>query len=295
MYYMKIEIEKYIDWKATYAKRASINYKIWLDLFIKVCGDKEIVEYTISDTVKYNKWLETRYAPCSVQYATIVLKNFFMYYKMLDIPCISPNLIRLPRIRIAKSHRAVTESEYEKIIAQIPKDDFRSNRDSLMIQLLWDTGIRISELCDLDITQIEKTKASTVISTKKTGKPRIIVWSNETHALLMLYLKNRQELIHTRTTALFVGFSNNKSWNERINVRTVQRTIKHYATNAGLLEKITPHSFRHGWAHKRREQNAPLAFIQRGLGHVSPVTTFIYQQYNDKEFEANAQGYLQAA
>ena len=92
-----------------------------------------------------------------------------------------------------------------------------------------------------------------------------------------------------------MGFSNNKSWNERINVRTVQRTIKHYSTNAGLLEKITPHSFRHGWAHKRREQNAPLAFIQRGLGHVSPVTTFIYQQYNDKEFEANAQGYLQTA
>jgi site-specific recombinase XerD len=277
MYYMKIEIEKYIDWKATYAKRASINYKIWLDLFIKVCGDRKIVEYTVTDTVKYNKWLETRYAPCSVQYATIVLKNFFMYYKMLDVPCISPNLIRLPRIRIAKSHRAVTESEYEKIIAQIPKDDFRTTRDSLMIQLLWDTGIRISELCDLDIT------------------PRIIVWSNETHALLMIYLKNRNGLNHTRTTALFVGFSNNKSWNERINVRTVQRTIKHYAANAGLLEKITPHSFRHGWAHKRRELNAPLAFIQRGLGHVSPVTTFIYQQYNDKEFEANAQNYLQAA
>jgi integrase len=61
---------------------------------------------------------------------------------------------------------------------------------------------------------------------------------------------------------------------------------------ASLNEKITPHSFRHGWAHKRRDQNAPLAFIQRGLGHANPVSTFIYEQYQDSEFEINANKYL---
>ena len=75
--------------------------------------------------------------------------------------------------------------------------------------------------------------------------------------------------------------------------RTVQRIIRYYVNRAGIKEKITPHSFRHGWAHKRRDQNAPLSFIQRGLGHLSPVSTFIYEKYNDVEFVTNANNYLQ--
>ncbi len=68
--------------------------------------------------------------------------------------------------------------------------------------------------------------------------------------------------------------------------------VKYYIDRAGIKEKITPHSFRHGWAHFRRDQNASLAFIQRGLGHVNPISTFVYEQYNDMEFENNANNYL---
>ena len=78
----------------------------------------------------------------------------------------------------------------------------------------------------------------------------------------------------------------------RLTTRTVQRVIKLSVQKAGLKERITPHSFRHGWAHKRRDQNAPLAFIQKGLGHISPISTFIYEQYNDMDFLQNANKYL---
>lgn len=137
MYYMKIEIGDLLIGRQ-HAKRASINYKIWLDLFIKVCGDRKLSVHN-KWYVKYNKWLETRYAPCSVQYATIVLKNFFMYYKMLDIPCISPIFFDY------QESESQNHSRYGKWIRKnnctIPRDDFRSNRDSLMIQLLWDTEL----------------------------------------------------------------------------------------------------------------------------------------------------------
>ena len=77
--------------------------------------------------------------------------------------------------------------------------------------------------------------------------------------------------------------------------RGKERIIKHYVNKAGVIEKITPHSFRHGWAHLRRDQNAPLSFIQRGLGHLNPVSTFIYEQYSDIDFERSAKTYFSHA
>lgn len=292
---MKEKIKKYLEWKATYALRASEAYRIWLERWIQVCGDKPIEEYTISDYVKYNRWIEQRYSPYSIEYSTIIMKNFFQFYKEQNVQCLSPSLIKTPRI-IAKSHRALTEDEYKLLIAQIPENDFTSLRDLVMIRLLWDTGVRVSELCDLDISQINRTKRSTGIRTKKTGKPRIIVWSEETHDLLIKYLNARNELDKLKnSTALFTIWTKDYGWSTRVNNRCVQRKVRKYAKWAGITEKTTPHSFRHGWAHKRRDQNAPLAFIQRGLGHINPISTFIYEQYNDNEFVKHANSYLNFA
>ncbi|HTB32857.1 MAG TPA: tyrosine-type recombinase/integrase, partial [Bacteroidia bacterium] len=192
--------------------------------------------------------------------------------------------------------RAITEGEYNRIIDVIPNNEFLELRDLIMIRLLWDTGVRVSELCDLNTTQIDEKKLSAVISTKKTGKKRIIVWSAETHKLLMKYLPLRLELEkHNGASSLFVGWDKSKGWSMRLSTRTVERRVKYYVSKAGIKEKITPHSFRHGWAHKRRDQNAPLAFIQKGLGHLNPASTFVYEQYEDSSFVHHAQGYLKAA
>lgn len=292
---MHEKIREYLEWKGTYAHRASINYKIWLNRFVEQCGDKAIEDYSSTDVVKYHRWLEVHYGSYCIQYAMIIMKNFFQFYKLRNVNCLSPELIRLPRIH-QKSHRAITEGEYGKIIKGIPTNEFLPLRDSIMIRLMWDTGVRVSELCDIDISQINENKTSTIISTKKNGKKRIIVWSEETHKLLMKFMGIRMELEkQTHASALFVGWKGNKGWSARLTPRTVERRLKHYVNLVGIKEKITPHSFRHGWAHHRRDQNAPLAFIQRGLGHNSPVSTFIYEQYDDKEFVQNARGYLKAA
>jgi len=282
-------IKEYLEWKGTYAPRASINYKIWLFRFVQVCGVKTIEQYKVTDIVNYRKWLESRFNPYTVQFATVVIKNFFQFCKTQNYLCLAPTLIRLPRIN-AKSHRAVTEKEYNSIISGIPINEFKFLRDVLLLRMLWDTGIRVSELCDIDISSINESKRLAVIQTKKTGKKRIIVWSGQTHKLLMKYMTLRQKL--NNRSALFVGWKNGLGWTQRLTCRSVERIVKYYVSQAGIKEKITPHSFRHGWAHKRRDQNAPLAFIQRGLGHQNPVSTFIYEQYNDLDFERKANRYL---
>ena len=291
---MKEKIKKYLEWKATYAARASVNYKIWLERFIQICGDKPIEKYDIGDYVKFKHWVENHFSPYSIQFATIVIKNFLQFYRDQNYKCLPPSFIKVKRIS-AKSHRAVTEEEFNKIISIIPENEFPSLRDLLIIRLLWDTGVRVSELCDLDISQINENNRSAIIQTKKTGRQRIIVWSEETHRYLMKYMPIRLELHHiNKASALFVSWCKGIGWGSRLSTRSIQRIIKQSVIKAGINERITPHSFRHGWAHKRRDQNAPLAFIQRGLGHINPVSTFIYEQYNDNEFVKNANVYLNA-
>jgi integrase/recombinase XerD len=293
--FMKEKITKYLEWKGTYAPRASVNYKIWLERFIQVCGDKALEEYTISDYVKYKNWIENHYSSYCVQYATIIIKNFLKFYRDQNYTCLSPSFIRIPHVQ-AKSHRAITEDEFKKMISNIPENEFGLLRDQLIIRLLWDTGVRVSELCDLDISQINENSRSAVIHTKKTRNQRIIVWSEETHYYLMKYMSMRLELHQaSNASALFISLNKENNWGSRLTTRSVQRIIKLSVNNAGIKEKITPHSFRHGWAHKRRDQNAPLAFIQRGLGHINPISTFIYEQYNDNEFVKNANMYLSPA
>jgi integrase len=195
-----------------------------------------------------------------------------------------------------KHHRAITEGEYKRVIAEIQVKDFASLRDAVGIRLLWDTGMRVSELCDLSLTHINEKNNRAVICTKKTRKDRIIMWSDETHKLLMQYVSQRLKLEKAgATSALFVTRDDSKEFSLRMTSRHVQRKVKYYVARAGIKEKLTPHSFRHGWAHRRRDLNAPLTFIQHGLGHISPISTFIYQNYRDYEFEENAMKYLKAA
>ena len=287
MHFMQEKIEEYLDWKGIHSPKASISYKSWLMLFIKICGDKPIEQYRITDIVNYQKWLKAHYSSYSLEYATVIIKNFFQFYRDQNYACLPPSLIKRKRGH-ANSHIAIKEDEFEKIVSIITEDDFWGLRDCLIVRMLWDTGVRVSELTDLNVNRL-----SAVISTKKTANKRIIVWSKSTHALLIKYLTMRSELPeNSNDLALFVGKINNSIVKPRLTTRSVERLIKHYSSKAGIIERITPHSFRHGWAHKRRDLNAPLSFIQRGLGHLNPISTFIYEQYSDVDFERNAKSYL---
>ncbi len=132
LYFMNEIIKEYLEWKGTYAPRASVSYKIWLDRFIEVCENKALESYDVADLIKYRKWLESRFGSYSVQFAIIVIKNFLQYCKTRNYSCLSPTLVKLPRVN-AKSHRAVTENEYTKIISVIPTNEFQLLRDSLLI------------------------------------------------------------------------------------------------------------------------------------------------------------------
>lgn len=282
--------QTYLDWKGTYAKRAAYNYRAWLDYFIKCNGDKKLTDCDIQDLVKYKNWLEDKYSQCTVQYGMVVLHNFFKFWRLKGENTLQPELVKIGK-SYPKSHRAVTEQEYLSMLSSIDEPTFIALRDRLVLCMLWDTGVRISELCDLNVEQFSKDRRTCVIVTKKNNRNRIIAWSESTHVLLYKYLLLRQTI--TSASPLFLCHSYNSSkFSRRLTVRSMERHIRYYANKAGIADKVTPHSFRHGWAHHRLNQRASLPFIQRGLGHCNPTSTHVYLQYNDKDFEMEAQEYL---
>ena len=286
---MKNEINKFIEWKATYAPRASVNYKSWLlrlDEEIK----KPLEKIVLDDIVAFKNRLDSHYSPYTIQLAMVAVNNYFKFWRLQDVKCLQPELIKIPKT-CAKSYQAVSPEEYEKLIKAIPSFDFNSRRNNLMVRLLWETGVRVSELCDLDITDVDPEKAQAVIRTKKTDRKRQIFWSEETHRLLLEYLKERR--IKNHSPALFIG-SHFSYTTKRLTTRAVQRMIKYFAERAGLEKKISPHSFRHGKAHSILAKGGTVKHIQAILGHSdkNPAASFVYLQFDNKEMEKYAKQYL---
>lgn len=278
------KIKEYLDWKGTHGERASVTYRKPLERFVEVCGNKEIEEYVISDAVRYANWMKAHYAPASCRYALIVLKDFFIFYKEQKYECLSPKLIKLPKKKPANSHRAVKEDEVRRMIAEVEGDHFISLRNKLIFHMLWNTGVRVTELCNLKITDIDITAPQTLIGTEKRDILRIILWDSATHALLIKYLEvHKNHFSNKPVVPLFLDTRSRKH-SKAITSRTIQRIVKYYAWKAGIERKISPHSFRHGWAQLRRDRGLPLPFIQKGLGHSDPISTMVYQQYSDPEF-----------
>ena len=292
---MQEKIKEYLEWKATHHPRASISYRKAIERFAEVCGEKKLEEYTIKDVVHYTNWLSAQFANETVRYSLTILKNFFTFYKSQNHLCLSPKLIELPRKLPPNSHRAITRAEMQEMTSSVGENNFNALRDLAIIFLLWDSGVRVSELCGLNICDLDMEKCRAIIHTRKTSSARIILWSQMTHTHLLRYLyeyRKRQGSENTNVP-LFVSLSRN-AFCDRLSTRSIQRIIKNYTSKAKIEKRITPHSFRHGWAHARRDEGAPPAFIQKGLGHLIPLSSQVYQQYSDPEFEMSARSYFAA-
>lgn len=281
-------VKQYLEWKATYAPRAAVNYRIWLERF-RFITEKDINNARIGDIVKYRNWLADNYQPKSVELAMLIIKNYFKFWKLQGKNCISPELVKIPRT-VANSYQPVTFAEYCSMLSFIRPNNFWELQKLIIVHLLFETGMRVSELCDLNISDIDPEKSSTTIRTKKTSKMRQIFWSIETHMFLKTFLQERKEM--NSTPALFVGKFLDGTPTRRMTVRTVQRMIKDICNRAKIEKKISPHSFRHGRAHHILALGGNPKQVQAILGHSSPLSSFTYMQWNDQELEEAARKFL---
>lgn len=207
-------------------------------------------------------------------YYLIALRVFLKFLHRRDIPCLSPEHIELAKLP-ERSLDLITPSELTRLLSVPRGTDEKSLRDKAIMELLFSTGLRVSELCALNI---DIDLSSDELSVRGKGdKVRVVFLSSYAKDAVSVYIKSRKDM----EEALFVGLSIGKKQGGRITPRSIERIIKEYAIRAGLTKKVTPHVLRHSFATDLLSNGADLRSVQALLGHANITTTQIYTHVTD--------------
>jgi len=170
----------------------------------------------------------------------------------------------------------LTKREVELLLEQAVPEDAKGARDKAMLELLYATGIRVSELISLDISNIDL-NAGLIVCKSSEVKSRTIPLGNIAIKYLRLYLNDfRRKLCSDESnTILFVNFHGQKMTRQGF-----WKIIKYYTAKAKINKVITPHTLRHSFAVHLIENGADLQVIQEILGHSDISTTQVYSKFN---------------
>ena len=276
------EIQEYLDWKSSYAPTARRAYKTPLNSFSKEFAN--LNDITDNQLISYRQKISTSLAPASVNYAMVVIRDMLNFN--LGKHNVNTKLIRLSRIR-NKIRVVITQDEFNQINLELDEYKFTQLRNKVMLNMLWDTGVRISELVSLNISDISVYSKMASIETAKNKIDRTIMWGEKTQDMLIRYLGVR--LTMNSRDELFI----NLKGGSRISVRSVQRDLSLLCKKLNLRQ-ITPHSFRHAKAHRMLDRGANIKEIASVLGHseTNPTASFMYLKLDKREHESIVAKYV---
>ncbi len=208
-------------------------------------------------------------------YYLIALRNFLKYLAWRGIGSLPAE-----RIQLAKTPERdldlISIEELLRLLAAPEGNDIKALRDRAILELLFSTGLRVSELTGLNTDSIDLKKDEFSVRGKG-EKVRLVFLSDSAKRALKNYLDKR-EGTHE---ALFVNFRHN----ERLTPRSVERLTKYYALKAGISKKLTPHILRHVYATDLLINGADLRSVQALLGHANISTTQIYTHLTDRQLK----------
>jgi len=225
---------------------------------------KRAEEITLGDLNRYKMYLSTRkkYSKNSLYLAVKAIKSYFKY-KGLD----TANGLTSPK-RPKQMPKYLSEEEVKRLI-----EASRENpRDYAIISLLAYSGLRVSELCNLRVEDVDFNERIIYVHSGKGDKDRIVVVSPHVIDALQNYLDTRED-------DLEYLFASQKS--QRISRVQVFRLVKKYAEKARIKKEVTPHVLRHTLATTLLRRGVDIRFIQQFLGHSSVATTQIYTHVDD--------------
>ena len=216
-------------------------------------------------------------------YSTSTKKRFYSsirnFLKYLDeeenILQIKVSELRLKSIR--KLPEVLSIEDIEKMINAYKHDDFLNSRNKTIIDVLYSTGCRVSELCNINLSDLDLVDNSLKLKGKG-SKQRIVPIGSELKLNLLKYLKIRENFVNSKGEPLFLTKSRNS-----LDRTAVFRIIKNTALKASLDTNIHPHTLRHSAATHMLEGGCDLRTVQEFLGHSSVSTTQIYTKVT-KEF-----------
>lgn len=275
------------------------NYNLYLKRFLAQSQINSPEQITSEIVRKYRLWLSRLRNPrggslslSTLNYHLIALRVFLKYLAKRDIKVMSPEKIDLAKIR-ERQISFLEGNDLEKFLEapfQTKQEDIIKHRDKAILELLFSTGLRVSELSNLKKENINLKKNEFSVRGKG-GRWRVVFLSNQAIYWLKKYLEARTDV----EGALFIRYDRAAEKTEKtikkdvkeksLTPRSIQRLVKKYARIAGLTKRITTHSLRHSFATDLLSGGADLRAVQEMLGHKNITTTQIYTHVTDQHLK----------
>jgi len=221
----------------------------------------------------------------SQSYHIIALRAFLRYLLVQrDIPTLSPDKIELPK----QSSRSVSFLDSEQIKRLLNSPQISNNtglRDKAILETLFSTGLRVSELVNLNRDQIDLRRQEFGIRGKG-NRLRVVFLSDAAAQWIRRYLQSRQD--HFKP--LFIRYSGRVDTGKngekmRLTARSIQNIVAKYAKRCGLPIKVSPHTLRHSFATDLLISGADIRSVQEMLGHQSITTTQVYTHVTNRHLK----------
>jgi integrase/recombinase XerD len=279
---MENEINAFISYLHNVKKMSNnteMSYRRDLEkvrLFLETRGITDVRKASAEDLQEYIGSLEEQhFAAATVSRNIASIKAFFHYLESEGI--LSEDIsgvLKAPKIE-KKIPEILSMEEVVRLLEQPSGNTPKEIRDKAMLELLYATGIRVSELISLQLTDVNMRTGSIICRDR--NKERIIPFGKAAKKALTKYLNGTREemLENKKADALFVNCSG-----QPMSRQGFWKLIKYYAKKADIKADITPHTLRHSFAAHLVENGADLKSVQEMLGHSDISTTQIYANLN---------------
>lgn len=271
---LKKQYLEYVEIEKGRALKTVENYDRYLERFLKFSKAKLPEDITDDIVRKYRMYLNREGLKKKTQnYYLIALRNFLKYLGKIEIKSLVPEKIELAKTG-ERQIDLISLDELGRLLESPNENSSKDLRDKAILELLFSTGLRVSELCSLNIDSVDLTKEEFSIRGKG-DKLRVVFLSGSAKSSLKNYLDSRMDV---DGEAMFVNLRGG-----RLTPRSVERMVQHQAIKAGISKKVTPHIIRHSFATDLLESGADLRSVQALLGHSNITTTQVYTHVTDRQ------------
>lgn len=288
----KRQFLEYIEIERGRAVKTVENYDHYLTRYFSQMKIKDVSEISEQNIRDFRLWLNRQpsFAKATEgeaggtikkrtqNYYMIALRAFLKFLRKREVECISPEKIELAKLP-ERELDLITGGELKRLMEAARGAEGGNLRDTAILELLFSTGLRVSELCalnsDLDLSQDSFSVRG------KGDKVRVVFISPAAKSAVAAYVKSRKDMAE----ALFVNTPLGKADPSRLTPRSVERIIKKCAIKAGITKKVTPHVLRHVFATDLLHNGADVRSVQQLLGHASINTTQIYTHITDSHLK----------